>query len=310
MDPAPFHHELAEGPRDVRSFWRLARDGVRVRITHWPVEDTAGTILLFSGRTEYAEKYGSIARDLTGAGFTVLTVDWRGQGLSDRVAKDARLGHVNGFGDYQLDVAELLATAEELSCPEPRFMIAHSMGGGIGLRSLVEGLAVEKAVFSAPMWGINMPIWVRPVPYFLPQVLRAIGVRERLAPGTTIENYVLATPFDGNMLTTDRETYAHMTRHAEAVEAFALGGPTLDWVGYAAHETRRLRRAARPGIPVLTFLGSDEQIVSTGAIRQVHRNWPTGELRIVDGARHEIMMEAPAVRGRFVTETLEFFRAV
>ena len=310
MDDAPFHHDLADGPDGVQAFWRKATDGVRLRVTYWPVDDAAGTILLFTGRTEYAEKYGRVARDLTQAGFAVLTLDWRGQGLSDRIAKDPRLGHVNGFQDYQLDVAELMAAAEALSCPGPRHMIAHSMGGCIGLRSLVDGLDVEKAVFSAPMWGINLPLWVRPVPYVLPQVLRLFGIREKLAPGTEIENYVLATPHPENMLTSDQATYEWLAQQAETVEEFALGGPTIDWVGYGAWETRRLRQAKRPGIPVLTFLGADEEIVSSTAIHDVHRNWPSGDLRIVEGARHEIMMEAPAARGRFLSETLDFFRSV
>ena len=309
MEKAPFHHDLADGPSDVQSVWRRASDGVRLRVTYWPADDAKGTILLYSGRTEYAEKYGRTARDLTEGGYAVLTIDWRGQGLSDRIAQDPRLGHVNGFLDYQLDVTELLAVAEELTCPAPRYMIAHSMGGCIGLRSLVEGLHVEKAVFSAPMWGINLPMWVRPVPYVLPQILRAFGVKEKLAPGTQIENYVLATEFSENMLTSDRETFDYLARHAEAIEEFALGGPSIDWVGYGAWETRSLRKAKRPKLPVLTFLGAEEEIVSSSAIREVHRNWASGELRIVEGARHEIMMEAPAARGRFLNETLAFFQS-
>ena len=181
------------------------------------------------------------------------------------------------------------------------------MGGCIGLRSLIEGLNVEKAVFSAPMWGINLPKFVRPVPYFLPQFLRSVGMSERLAPGTQIENYVLATPFEDNMLTKDRATYDYLAEQARKVPEFALGGPTIDWVGYAARETKALRYGRRPDIPVLTFLGADEEIVSVPAIEKVHDGWSSAELRIVDNARHEIMMEAPAARGRFLKESLTFF---
>lgn len=309
MEAAPFHNDLAEGPDAVSAHWRRAADGLRLRVVHWPVDGAKGTIILFTGRTEYAEKYGRIANDLTAAGYGLLTVDWRGQGLSDREAQDARAGHVAGFADYQMDAGALLTAATELECPKPWFMIGHSMGGCIGLRALVDGFPVEKAVFSAPMWGINMPAWVRPLPYFVPNLARMSGKGERIAPGTTIENYILATPFEDNMLTTDAETYGYLARHAEQVPEFALGGPTLDWVGHAAWETRKLQACPRPEIPVLTFLGSEEEIVSVPAIYRVHQDWPTGELRIVDGARHEIMMEAPAMRGRFLGETLDFLDA-
>jgi len=309
MEPAPFHNDLAEGPDNVQSFWRRANDGVRLRVVHWPAEKARGTIFLFTGRTEYAEKYGYIARDLTQAGYALITIDWRGQGLSDRIAKDERIGHVDGFESYQSDVAELASAARELGCPNPCFMIAHSMGGCIGLRALINGFPVEKALFSAPMWGINLPPLVRPLPYVLPQIMRVFGQGTRIAPGTSLENYLIETPFPENMLTADQAHYDYLGRHALTVPAFALGGPSVDWVGYAAYETKRLGWVPRPKKPVLTFLGGDEQIVSVPAIYNMHRNWPSAELRIVDGARHEIMMEVSAARGQFLSEGLAFFQA-
>lgn len=293
----------------MSSHWRRASDGLRLRVMHWPVTGGKGTVILFNGRTEYAEKYGRIASDLTAAGYGVLTIDWRGQGLSDRIARDPRLGHVEGFQSYQLDVAELCNAAHDLQCAKPWVMIGHSMGGCIGLRALTNGFPVEKAVFSAPMWGISMPLWVRPLPFFVPQILRLVGQEQRLAPGTLIENYIQATPFEENMLTTDPDTYGYLMRHAEVVPEFALGGPSLDWVGYAAWETRALHRTPRPEMPVLTLLGGDEEIVSVPAIRRMHAVWPSGAMRIIDGGRHELMMEAPAMRRRFLDETLEFFES-
>ena len=309
MEQAPFFNDLAEGPDGVSAFWRKTRDGLRLRLVHWPVVKARGTILLFTGRTEYAEKYGRIAKDLTSSGYAVLTVDWRGQGLSDRIARDARLGHIEDFADYQQDVAELLPAASELDCPKPWTMIAHSMGGCIGLRALIEGFPVEKAVFSAPMWGINVPLWLRPFPYVLPSVMRLLGKGQMVAPGTSIRNYVQDTAFVDNMLTTDADTWAYLLRHADEKPEFAIGGPSFDWVGNAAWETRGLRRRPRPNVPVLTFVGGDEEIVSVPAIRRVHEGWPGAELRVIEGARHEIMMEAPAMRGRFLKETLTFLGA-
>ncbi len=309
MDSAPFHNDLAEGPELVQSYWRRSKDGLRLRVVHWPAEKARGTILLFTGRTEYAEKYGHFASDLTKAGYSLICIDWRGQGLSDRVAEDVRLGHVETFDDYQTDAAELVSAARELGCPEPWFMIGHSMGGCIGLRSLIEGLPVEKAIFSAPMWGINLHPLVRPLPFFLPQIMRVFGQGKRIAPGTRLENYIVDTPFSENMLTTDVAYYDYLASHALAVPEFAVGGPSIDWVGYAAQETKRLAALPRPKMPILTFLGGDEKIVSVPAIHDMHRNWPSAELRIVDGARHEIMMESGPARSRFLTEGLEFLQS-
>ncbi len=309
MEDAPFRSDLADAPEGGRIVWRKTDDGVRLRLGAWTAAGGKGTVLLFPGRTEYIEKYGRIIRDLTNAGWSVASLDWRGQGLSDRLDSDVRLGHVSNFLDYQRDVSAFVDWVEEIGLPRPRVLLAHSMGGCIGLRSLLNGLDVERAVFSAPMWGIQMPAYARPFAYVVPTLARLVKKGNLLAPGTAPTNYVSDTGFDTNMLTTDRETYDWLGQHAAAAPEFALGGPSVQWVGSATLEIDRLFSAKRPSIPCLTFVGSDERIVSLDAITKFHANWSTAELRTISGARHELMMEAPGIRERFMGETLEFFDA-
>ena len=80
MELAPFDHALAEGPESARAYWITAADGVRLRVAVWPKDNARGTIVLFPGRTEYVEKYGRVAEELTAAGYAVTAIDWRGQG--------------------------------------------------------------------------------------------------------------------------------------------------------------------------------------------------------------------------------------
>lgn len=309
MTRAPFRDDLAGAPDGGAVVWRLADDGVRLRLGAWRAENALGTVLLFPGRTEYIEKYGRVIADLTAARWSVALVDWRGQGLSDRLDDDARLGHVPEFIDYQRDVAVLLDWADELELTTPRALLAHSMGGCIGLRALVDGLDVTRAVFSAPMWGIQMPVFARPLTYIVPPVARFLGRETLFAPGTKPANYISETGFLENMLTTDRDTYAWLGEHAAAAPEFALGGPSVQWVGSATQELDRLFAAPRPTIPTLTFVGTDEKVVSIDAIKRFDLNWPSSEVRLVEGARHEMMMEAPAIRKRFMGETLAFISA-
>ena len=95
-EAAPFFAEVADAPEEARAFWVTALDGMRLRVTLL-ARGEAGTVLLFPGRTEYAEKYGRVARDLAARGLAVVTVDWRGQGLSARLLEDAGIGHVVAF---------------------------------------------------------------------------------------------------------------------------------------------------------------------------------------------------------------------
>ena len=309
MDRAPFRDDLAEAPVGGTVVWRKAEDGIRLRLGWWAPDAPLGTVHLFPGRTEYIEKYGRVIGDLTRAGYAVATIDWRGQGLSDRLDDDRFLGHVVDFLEYQRDVAALVALVDEVALPAPRFLLAHSMGGCIGLRALVDGLDVARAVFTAPMWGIQLPAYMRALPHIVPPLARLVRKERQYAPGTRPVNYITETGFTENMLTTDRATYDWLGRHAAAGPEFALGGPSLQWVGAATRENQRLFAAKRPELPVLTFLGSDEKIVSPEAIRRFHANWPSARLIAGAGARHEIMMETHALRRRFFDETLAFFRA-
>lgn len=287
--------------------WRYADDGVRLRLGAWRAKTPRGTILLYPGRTEYIEKYGKTISDLTTAGWCVALVDFRGQGLSDRLDDDSRLGHVVEFTDYQRDVAALLDWVDTLGLPGPRMLLAHSMGGCVGLRSLVDGLDVARAVFSAPMWGIQMPTYARPLTYMVPPIARFLRKENTFAPGTKPVNYITETGFADNMLTTDPETYGWLGEHAASAPEFALGGPSVQWVGSATQELDRLMAAPKPKVPTLSFVGTAEQIVSIAAIQRYHDDWAEGELHIIDGAKHEMMMEAPTIRDRFMSDMLNFF---
>lgn len=305
-EPAPFYNDVADGPGNVRAEWATAVDGVRLRLAIWPVGEK-GTVLLFPGRTEYVEKYGRAAADLAARGFATISIDWRGQGLADRLIGDASLGHVPHFLDYQKDVAELLAAARWHGLPEPYFLLAHSMGGCIGLRALMQGLPVSAAVFTAPMWGISISSLMRPVAWALSWSARNIWGGHRLTPGTSAETYVREAPFEDNMLTTDPEMYAYMQRQLAAHPELALAGPSLHWLYEALLEVRRKARKPAPKIPTLTFLGSEESVVDTAPIHARMAGWPGGRLEMIEGAAHEVMMEKPAMRARVFDEAAAHF---
>jgi lysophospholipase len=307
---APFFAEVAEGPRGARAAWARAEDGTRLRVVIWPGEfpgGARGTVLLFPGRTEYCEKYGRTVADLAAMGLSVATIDWRGQGLADRALTDLATGHVTDFTDYQMDVAALLSAAREAGLAEPFHLLAHSMGGAIGLRALMQGLPVRSAVFSAPMWGIRMEAALRPLAWSLSWASRHFGFGHRYAPGTRPASYLAEAAFEGNMLTTDREMWGYMQRQVAAHPELSLGGPSLHWLYEALAETRRLARRPAPQVPALTFLGTRERIVDLDPIHARMSRWPGGRLELVEGAEHEVLMEGPQVRARVMAQMGEWF---
>jgi lysophospholipase len=304
---APFHAGLADAPAGAQCIW-LTAGTARIRVAWWKA-GAKGTILLLPGRTECIEKYGRAAGDFIARGFSVITIDWRGQGLADRALPDRRSGHVGDFAEYQEDLDAMLAEAHRAGLPEPFFMVAHSMGGCIGLRGLMRGLPVKAAAFSAPMWGISMAAWLRPVAMVLAALSRPLGFADRYAPSTSAETYLTQVPFDGNVLTTDREMWDYMRRQVQEVPDLALGGPSIGWLHAALKECAALSALPAPKVPVICGLGTAEKVVDVAPVHLRMAAWANGQLDLYPGAEHEIMMEGPSVRGRFFDRATALFDA-
>lgn len=295
METAPLYEDVAKAPEGGSAYWLTTEDAVRIRIGVWP-EGENGTVLLFPGRTEYIEKYGQTAGDLQARGYATVCVDWRGQGLADRLLDDPATGHVMHFINYQHDVHAMVKAAQELELPEPFYLLSHSMGGCIALRSLIEGLDVKAAAFSAPMWGILLAAPIRPVAWGLSWASRNLGLGHKYALGTNAVSYVVTAPFAGNLLTTDPDMYAYMQDQAAAYPQLPLGGPSMHWLFEALTETRALQAMAPPKTPTLTFLGTNERIIDSSAVVKLMEGWPDGRLEMIEGAEHEILMELPQTR--------------
>ena len=301
-EPAPYLDDIHPGSGDGRAFWLRADDGVRIRVGQWNVEGaTRGTVLMFPGRSEYVEKYAPEAAALAGLGFASIAIDWRGQGLADRLQPLATLGHVDRFADYQRDVAAVMAHVRAQGLPEPYYLVAHSMGGCIGLRALLNGLPVETVAFSAPMWGILMAPALRPVAWTLSSVSKPLRFSHVFAPGQLPTPFVTRVSFEENTLTSDRDMFEEMRRHLRLHPELGLGGASLNWLNEALVEMRALAARPSPAIPCVAFLGSEEAIVDPARIRDRMARWPGGRLIEFEGARHEVLIERPEVRARILS---------
>jgi lysophospholipase len=295
MEDAPFHEAVSDAPAGGRAFWVETSDRMRIRAVLWR-DGPRGTVVIFPGRTEFAEKYGRVVSRLAGEGLSVLVIDWRGQGLSHRFPTSPKLGHVDDFRDYQRDVAAVLGDPEVRALPGPWVMLGHSMGGCIGLRTLLERIDFCGAVFSAPMWHLQMRAATREITTKVTQFANLIGFGGRLTPGSSPGPTALAVSFEGNALTSDPEHYAWCTRQILAHSDLTIGGPSMQWTRAALEEMARLYVAPLPRIPVLALLGTEETVVSPNVIRAQIARMERGELMICQNARHEILMERAEIQ--------------
>ncbi len=317
MEAAPLFTDVAEGPDGGSAYWLICADGLRIRLGVWPRDPaqtgqqgaTKGTVLIFPGRTEYVEKYGRAAAEFQARGYSVIAIDWRGQGIAQRMLDDPTIGHVQRFTDYQLDVQAVIAALKELDLPKPWHMIGHSMGGCIGLRALYEGLPVKSAAFTAPMWGIILSGPLRPVAWTLSTLLPIVQLGHIPSPGAKNSIYVLEEPFEDNTLTNDREMWDYLGRQLRAHPEMSLGTPSVIWLNQALREMRTLAAKPAPDYPCLTYLGTNERIVDPRRIHSRMGHWKGAQLELFEDAEHEVMMEEPHLRNRVFDETTAHFDA-
>ena len=307
MENAPFFEDIAQGPAGGVAHWLTTADGLRIRVGHWAGSDAKGTVLLFPGRTEYIEKYGPAAIDFLARGYAMVAIDWRGQGMSDRTSDTYAVGDVVHFTDYQHDVTAAVDYARALNLPEPFYLVAHSMGGCIGLRALHNGLPVKAVVFSAPMWGIMLNPVMRPVAWLASGLSRKIRMDQTLAPGQTAESYVTLVDHDENTLTSDQAMFKFMQMQLTEKPQLSLGGASLRWLNESLREMRTLSKMPSPDMPCCTFLGSNESIVDPARILSRMADWTGGALHLIDGARHEVILETFEIRTRVFDTTTAFF---
>lgn len=295
-------------PEGGAAYWLRTSDGVRIRLAHWANGQPGHRhVLICPGRTEYIEKYGLVVAELAQRGWGALVIDWRGQGLSDRLLDDPLIGHVAGdFSDYQRDLDAVMSACETLA-PGPKPWLVHSMGGCIGLRGMMRGLPCTAAAFSAPMLGLNQPAPLLTMLSGLGAILRPFGLDQRYAPTTGPEYGIPTMTEADNNLTQDPQQFARMKAQIAQDPRLGLGGPSLRWMSRAISEMRDLAAMPSPQFPALFGLGSEEDIVSPRAIRDRVAKWPQAELADYTGARHEIVMELPHIRSDFIDRMVAMF---
>jgi lysophospholipase len=278
------------------------RDGVSIRFARWqPPAGRRGTVCIFQGRGEWIEKYFETVRDLRARGFAVATIDWRGQGLSQRALADRRKGFVRDFSEYDADLEVFMREIVLPDCPPPLFAIGHSTGATVLIRAAYRGHRwFDRVVLIAPLIGIA-GAGASPGTGLLVRTLRLAGFGSMYVPGAAGE--VLETrPFAGNIVTSDPVRYARNAAVLEAEPALGIGRPTVAWVDAAFRATHAIRErgyASRIRQPMLIVSAGQDMVVSNAAIEEFATSLRAGSHLVVVGAKHELLMEQDRFRSQF-----------
>lgn len=311
--PAGVPAELAAAYRPAdRYAWLPSRTGL-LRYALWnPPPASRGTILLLTGRGEFIEKYATeVVGELLARGFSIATLDWCGQGLSDRLLPEHDAGHIDSFATYIADLRLFLETIVTQFAVGPVMAICHSMGGHILLRHLAERGAgpIRAATVVSPMTGLQREMFLRSVLMFLPETPQ-IDHRYLFGTGPFVP---LARQFASNHVTHDERRYRFTEAWFRADPRLSLGGPTVGWARRAAQS---MTACLAPGyleridLPVLLLTAGQDQIVDPASHAPVAARLRQVDHVTIADARHEIMMETDDIRARFWEAFDSFARKV
>ncbi len=301
-------------PEGMKAGYFFTPDKVRIRFATFPKTAGAakGTVCLVQGRTEYIEKYFETIADFQKRGFAVATFDWRGQGGSDRLIGNRKLGYVRSFDDYWVDLKAFHANVLLPDCPSPFYLVGHSMGG---LVSLIAGtrdrMMFDRIFLSAPMVGLDR----QPLSFggmaLLGDTLSLLGLGQ-MPVGRAADEMPSEKNFPSNPLTSDPVRYMRMVDVYRERPDLTIGKPTFRWGAAAMHAMARAGRDDFPlaiKVPVLMLAAARDEVVSTSVIEQLGLRMRTGRHAVIAAARHELFMESDAIRAQvlaafdaFITE--------
>ncbi len=266
-----------------------------------PEGEARGTLFLLQGRGEFIEKYAEVIGEIIARGFALATLDWRGQGGSERRIAHPRKGHVADFAHYEADLAALIAAARRAALPEPFVLLAHSTGAAVALLHLARGASpFQRAVLVAPLVAIGGLRWPAGASA-LARLLARLGMANCYLPGGG-DAAAHASPFEGNPLTGDRPRYELTRAWYAAAPDLALGQPTLGWVAAAF---RALRAFQCPGFgrnnrtPLLMILAAADKVTEPRAAAELAARMPAAASITLAAARHEILFEGEVIRAAF-----------
>ena len=271
-----------------------------LRIAFWNLESTKGTIILQSGRTEFIEKYYEVISEFIQRGYAVAMMDWRGQGLSSRISRNKRIGHIDRFETYDNDLIKVMNKYFISKCPKPHIGFGHSMGGCLLTSYFISSENLfDKCILCAPMLSVRANALSR-------RIVNTLGLLEIVGlgsfpmrrPSWDKENGWLEEPFEENALTTDKmrfnRTYQLLSRYPE----LGIKGMTVGWLKHAIKRTNKFKILDWSQLikkPLLLLDATDDKLVNSKSNKELLGQSSLTTIASID-AQHEIMMENDEIR--------------
>lgn len=284
-----------------------AHDGTRIHYSQIINLKNKKLMVVLPGRTEPAAKYAEMAYDLRYEGYDIVIVDHRGQGSSGRMLENKKIGHVEHFVDYVLDLEEAGRLISRLKKYEKKVMLAHSMGTIVGLLHAERNPKFwDGLVLGSPMLEMktrSFPSWVA-VNLF--KVMKGVGLADGYVPGgTDLEE----TSFESNTVTHCPHRY-RMARYIEERDPnLFVSDPSPNWVleGFKGSQ-EALENRHQLKMPILLLqAGLDDYVMEDAQNLFSSTMVNCKKIRFRD-SYHEIFQEKDSIRDIAIKAVKRFLK--
>lgn len=273
-------------------------------------KEKKGSIIFVNGWAENLLKYTELFYDLHIKGFSpIYTYDHRGQGFSDRILSDSRVGYVENYSFYRKDLKtfiERVLKDSELN-KDNLFLIAHSMGGAIVLdylQTYPSQKYFKAVVLSSPLLKIQIAH-----PIFDSLILKALKLICKffcLKPVPRIK----AKYVERSLMTNSSARANFVTYIEKQFPQVILDRPSYHWTLESFSAVNRVMqedRIKKIHTPLLILQAEKEVLVSNKYQDSFCEKIPKRCYVKKLTGRHEHFLETDIVRNKAIQETIRFF---
>jgi alpha-beta hydrolase superfamily lysophospholipase len=249
--------------------------GYQIALQAWWPQTPRATLVLVHGYYDHSALYRHVIEWALGMGFAVLTFDLPGHGLSS-----GPRASIGDFAEYQAVLQGVLAEAAALELPQPWHLCGQSTGGAILVDYLLTGTPrpeIGETILFAPL--------VRPRAWTWSQLSYQV-----------MRHFVSEIPRRFSVNSNDLD-FIDFVEHRDPLQPRIL--PTA-WIGALSRWVAHIEAAPRSSRSPLIIQGEADMTVAwQHNLKVLQDKFAAPQILRVDGARHHLANEVPALRQRY-----------
>jgi lysophospholipase len=281
-------------------------DGKKLQYHYFQHPNAHSNLIIATGWTEGAPKYAELIYDLHQAGVETFIMDWRGQGLSERLIQDTQVTWVADYGDFVKDLHQFVTEVVKPRARLPLTIMGHSMGANVTTLYMTQHPEVfDRAVLSSPMLDMILgpyPTWVgRAISWFY----NAVGFGTSMVWG---HSYFDPSKSE-NWVTHSKSRWNFWNQYKVDHPQYVLNAASFRWVLEGLKATDYMKEKAQLiQVPLLMLqAGRDLYVATEGQDRVCEKAYYCKKITY-PFAKHEILNEVDLIRQDAVDEIVRFLR--